>query len=73
MGLISYKQDISGEIYQIEPTDSGLHYFESAADEKAKTSKVFRHEWRIAVFSALAGALLSRPLWSLIEWIVSLF
>ena len=42
----------------------------NGTDERIK--RIFRHEWYIAIFSAIAGALLSRPLWSGIEWIVAL-
>lgn len=52
----------------ISVTDAGLHYFEDQAEEK----RMARHEWRIAIFSALAGALVSEPLWALIRWIFDL-
>lgn len=53
----------------ISVTDAGLHYFEDQAEEKRR----IRHEWRIAIFSALAGALVSEPLWTVIRWIFDLF
>ena len=73
MGLVSYEKDVTGEVFNIKATDAGLHFFETEADEKAKTKKVFRHEWMIAAFSAIVGAILSRPLWNFIEFIVGLF
>lgn len=72
MGLITYTKERDGKIYDIRPSNLGLHYFESEADEQAKVRKVFLHEWKIAVFSALAGALLSRPLWAAIGWLANL-
>lgn len=72
MGYITYTKERNGKIYDIRPTDVGIHYFETTEDEKAERKKIFAHEWKIAVFSALAGALLSQPLWSFIEWVVGL-
>lgn len=72
MGFVTYTKGPDGEIDNIQPTDSGLHYFETDADENAKTQKEFLHEWAIAIFSAIAGALLSRPLWDTIDRIIGL-
>lgn len=43
---------------------------EDAIDEKKRTKNQFRHDWRIAIFSALAGAFLSEPLWLLIHAVI---
>lgn len=68
MQLITYTVERDGSIHDIAPTDTGLSYFEKEADEKEKTRKEFAHEWKIAVFSALTGAFLSKPLWGFIKW-----
>ena len=50
---------------------------EAAAQEAEKIEflekerREFRHDWKIAIFSALAGSLLSRPLWSGIDWMIA--
>lgn len=52
-----------------------LRRAEKEAEERKELEKErrqFRHDWKIAVFSTLAGALLSRPIWEGIERIVSL-
>lgn len=41
--------------------------------ELEKERRQFRHDWKIAVFSAFAGALLSRPLWDGLDWLLGLF
>lgn len=41
--------------------------------ELKKERRQFRHDWMIAIFSAFAGALLSRPLWGGIEWFIGFF
>ena len=73
MGYISYTKERDGKIYDITPTDSGLSYFEKEADEKEKIRREFMHDWKIALFSAIAGALLSEPLWFFLKWAYSLF
>lgn len=73
MGYICYTKERDGKIYDITPTDSGLSYFEKEDDDAAKTKKIFTHEWKIAIFSAITGALLSKPLWAFFEWLQSLF
>lgn len=73
MGYISYIKERDGKIYDITPTDSGLSYFEKEADEKEKIRKEFMHDWKITLFSAIAGALLSEPLWLFLKWAYSLF
>lgn len=41
--------------------------------ELEKERRQFRHDWKIAVFSAFAGALISRPLWDGLDWLFGLF
>nr|DAR41400.1 MAG TPA: hypothetical protein [Caudoviricetes sp.] len=72
MGLIQYSTYRDGSIHEIRPTDDGISYFEKEEDENAKTRKIFIHEWKIAGFSALAGAFFSKPLWGFLKWAWSL-
>lgn len=72
MGYVKYEL-MSGDVYKIFLTDKGWHYFETQEDENTKTRKNFIHDWIIAIFSAVAGALFSRPLWNLIEVAISVF
>lgn len=46
-----------------------LHY-ENAADERREERL---HNWLIAIFSTIGGALLSKPIWTVLEWIAELF
>lgn len=73
MQLITYTVERDGRIYDIAPTDNGISYFEREADEKEKIRKEFMHDWKIALFSAIAGAFLSEPLWLFLKWAYSLF
>lgn len=77
MGFLTYERWADKQIHQIKPSDSGIHYFETDADDREKTLRVFKHEWKIAVFSGFAGALFSRPLWDLLDavfaFVASLF
>lgn len=58
--------------FKIIATERGIDYLAyvesiSEADKAAR-----RHDWKIAIFSAFAGALLSDPLWSVLDWISDL-
>lgn len=44
------------------------HLLLEANERKAQ----YRHDWKIAIFSALFGALLSEPVWSLIYFLIDL-
>lgn len=44
-----------------------ITYFEDKAEAASKTRADRTHDWLIAIFSAMAGALISEPLWSLIH------
>ena len=46
---------------------NGINYLAYKRDIETKTRKEHTHNWLIAIFSVVAGALLSKPLWSLIE------
>lgn len=39
MGLITYTKERDGKIYDIQPSNLGLHYFDLEADEQAKVKK----------------------------------
>lgn len=66
MGLIEYTSDKKDDCKFISITDSGKCYFQVEEEKKRE----FRHDWRIAVFSAVFGALLSEPLWAVLRWLV---
>lgn len=53
-------------------TDAGKQFLNLTRDREDREKRRFRHDWKIATFSALAGALLSKPLWSGIEFFVTL-
>lgn len=72
MGLITYEKWKDGTIHNIVPSGSGLSYFEREEDEKAEKKKAFNHDWKIAIFSALVGALASEPLWKSIRFLANI-
>lgn len=72
MGLIDYTKERDGSIYDIIPSESGLSYFEREADDKAKRKEEHIHNWKLAIFSALVGALASEPLWAGIRFLASI-
>ena len=53
--------------------ERGRNYLRYIDDKKAAEQRANRHDWGIAIFSSLVGAILSDPLWSLIRWIASHF
>lgn len=83
-GLITYKSGYKNLPKEIRLTDSGRYYLDRENERKERElqeerrqnermRKQFRHDWKIAFFSAIAGAFLSRPIWSGIEFAISLF
>lgn len=48
----------------------GENYLNYVESEKARIKQEHAHNWKIAVFSALAGALLSEPLWIIIRFVL---
>lgn len=68
LGYLTYDQEDNSDVRFISLTTSGIHYFEDVASEKRRSA----HDWRIAIFSAIAGALASEPLWWAIHWIFNL-
>lgn len=61
-------------------TDDGKRYLlyldsvekkdqEAQKRDADKEKRVFRHDWKIAIYSSVAGELLSRPIWAGIDWI----
>ena len=83
-GLITYQLELlQDEEKTIRLTEKGRCYFvdQAEAEEKEKRieqresrrqKKQFAHDWKIAIFSALAGAVLSKPIWAGIEWLVQI-
>lgn len=50
-----------------EIRDRGRNYLKYLEGEDEKEHRQFSHDWKIAMFSALAGALLSKPIWGGID------
>lgn len=53
-------------------TDEGRTYLKYTHRQVRERRSDRLHDWIIAVFSILAGALLSRPIWESIDWLVQL-
>lgn len=53
-------------------TEKGLQVLLSHQHADDDRKQEHRHNWLIAVFSTLGGALLSKPLWDGIEWLTEL-
>lgn len=53
--------------------ERGRNYLRYKEDEKSKERRANWHDWKIAIFSSFAGALLSRPIWGGIDWLINLF
>lgn len=66
-GLISYRSSGLDNIRTYRRLDKCITYFEDKARQEAEKRADRTHDWLIAVFSALAGAFLSRPLWEILE------
>ena len=61
---------ISDILYAVITVDSIEKKDQEAQKRDAdKEKRVFRHDWKIAIYSSVAGALLSRPIWAGIDWI----
>ena len=52
-----------------EINQDGINYLAYIKGQKQSKRKAYRHDWSIAIFSTLLGALVSRPLWEFIDWI----
>lgn len=50
----------------------GHNYLMYVDKEAAKEKRLFSHNWKITVFSAISGALLSKPLWGILDGIVKM-
>jgi len=68
-GYITYGRTRDVDFVHIERLPKCVTYFEDktkmAADKKVERL----HDWLIAIFTAFAGALLSKPLWDLISFL----
>lgn len=73
MGYLKCTVDRKDHFKRIDLAPSGKHYFETQSDIEENQRKKNLHDWKIAIFSALAGALISEPLWSLIRFLSDLF
>ena len=76
-GILSGRTDAYGYIrfgkqgrIRLEHLDQLQKQAEEEAKQKEAEKKAQRrHEWMLAIFTALTGALLSEPLWALLGWI----
>lgn len=50
----------------------GKEYLAYLGHRKKDKSSDRRHDWVIAIFSVIVGAVLSRPLWQIIDWLAGL-
>lgn len=71
MGYITAKRPPRETDRRITLTNAGICYFESQADQRAERRSRRLHEWLIAIFSALAGAIASEPVWRLLRFVWS--
>ena len=53
--------------------ERGRNYLRYNINEKTDKRKANWHDWKIAIFSSLAGAFFSNPLWSLLHMIAERF
>lgn len=55
-----------------EIRERGVNYLFFYRGKKSERKEDYAHEWRMQIFSAVAGAFLSRPLWDGIDWVIKL-
>lgn len=72
LGLIELKKHPTLDTYAISLRPKGRCYFEAERDEHREKRKDRLHDWALALFSAIAGALLSEPVWAIIRYVLSL-
>lgn len=51
-------------------TEKGLQVLLSHQHAEEDRKEEHRHNWLIAVFSTLGGAILSKPMWDGIDWLI---
>ena len=71
MGYISAKCPPMEKQRKITLTNAGICYFENQADQRAERRSRRLHDWLIAIFSAMAGAIASEPLWRFLHFVWS--
>ena len=71
--LIECRPSGFGDVKTYRRLDKCVTYFEDKARQAAEKRADRRHDWLIAIFSALAGAFLSKPLWGVLENIWTMF
>lgn len=55
---------------KLEITDLGRDYLISYASRKKDLRESRRHDWLTTLLSTFGGALLSKPVWDALEWIL---
>lgn len=71
--ILGREVSVSKTLYFCKIRERGVSYLRYINDESAKSRKDRAHDWKIAVFTAIAGALLSKPIWTVINQIVEAF
>ena len=66
-GYITYGRTRDIDFVHIERLPKCITYFEDKAKAASDKKSERLHDWLIAIFTALGGALLSKPLWDLIN------
>lgn len=61
-----------GERYLVYIEDTEKRSLDDQKKDAEKEKRQFRHDWKIAIYSSVVGALLSRPIWDGIDWIAKL-
>lgn len=67
-GYISEKP---GSGVAVSLTEKGIARLDELEKERTEKADQRRHDWKLAIFTALAGAFLSQPLWSIIDAIIA--
>lgn len=55
---------------EISITELGLMYLAYIENSQTAKKQDRRHDWRIAIFSTLGGAILSKPLWDILDSLI---
>lgn len=71
-GLVEYRHEYGPSEKTIRLTKQGRCYFEDQQEIDERRTKQFKHDWKIAIFSAIAGALASEPLWAVLHKLIDI-
>ena len=76
--LLGFVEEVKTHIpgYQPQTTETaqisilGSRYLAYIREKRSQTRRARLHDWLIAAFSVLGGALLSKPIWNWIDWVI---